>query len=144
MTIFSEKDKPIFSLSEKGTKSILRIKTNGLFCEQILIDDDSNPIIHSPRCDWALRVYRGTHQEKCTFVELKGNDITHACTQILNSIRQLKQIFPKLVLAKKSFVIASGSFPRTDVQNIQNTFSKKTKTILVVRRPSEKQEDFPL
>ena len=144
MTIFSEKDKPIFSLSEKGTKSILRIKTNGLCCEQILIDDDSVPVIFSPRCDWALRVYRGEHQEMCTFVELKGNDITHACTQILNSIEQIKQVFPKLILAKKSFVIVSGSFPRTDVQNIKNTFSKKTKTMLVVRRSSKKPEDFPL
>lgn len=144
MTIFSEKNKPIFSLSEKGTKSTLKIKTNGLFCEQILIDDDSAPVIRPPRCDWALRVYREGHKEKCTFVELKGNDITRACTQILNSIEQIKQIFPKFILAKKSFIIASGNFPRTDVQNIQNTFFKETKTILVVRRPSKKPEDFPL
>lgn len=136
------KDRSTFSLSEK--KSKLLIDANGLKCELISIDTDEGTLIKGPRCDCVLRIYQGNHKGKCTFIELKGSNVEYACKQILNSISQLKEIFLDFILAKKSYIIASGNFPKTDVQNVKDIFSKKTKTLLYVGRPSTKPEKFPL
>jgi len=114
------------------------IKSNGLSCEKLCVDTDEGEYrIIPPRCDWALRIYKGSKSEhvgKCTFIELKGSDLAYACEQILNTIGQFERIFANFKLAKKSFIIASGNIPTTGAQNIQNTFARKTKTVLIVRR----------
>ena len=136
------RDNSIFSFHELG--NTLKIKSNSLSCEQIFVDtDEGKHRIAPPRCDWALRVYKGRGKETCTFIELKGRNILHACEQLLNSISQFEEIFANFRLAKKSFVISSGDFPRTDVQKVKNIFAHRTKTMLMVRR-SGVTENFPL
>ena len=137
-------NKRIFSLREPGTGNYIRIDSCDLSCEQISVDDDKRPVIVPPRCDWALRVTSGEHAGKCTFVELKGSNLRHAMEQILNSIPQVMNLVGSFTLAKKSYIIATGSIPTTESQKLRKRFSKETNTNLIIQRKSTVNERFPV
>ena len=81
------------------------------------------------RCDFLVKDEKNYEH----FVELKGNDVLHACEQLETSIRNLSE--NPTQAAKHSFIVPSRVFPaiRTTVQNLQSRFKLRFNCKLVVK-----------
>lgn len=123
--ISSTKDSKI-KCEEKHRKIIFNnlMKDN---VEKIIVDDCQ--IKSGVRCDYLVK-----HKHNEYFVELKGEDITHAFKQLERSIELLGSKECKL---RKSFIISSRSpLATAQIQNYRIHFKRKLKSELIVKNNS--------
>jgi hypothetical protein len=95
----------------------------------VIIRVDGCAIILGRRCDYLLL----SHDQHEHFIELKGTDVIHACTQLEATIKQLSanvQTQPKT-----SYVVASRVIPfiSTTIQAIKKRFRNQFNCNLIVK-----------
>lgn len=103
-----ETDRPIFALQDRGTGRHATVRVESRKCQKIRVDGCLCDIATS-KCDWCIR---DSTTGECLFVELKGNDCSHAAEQIINTIRWFRQKINPFIPHKYAYIIAKSGIPK--------------------------------
>ena len=125
-----DQDKRVFSLKAPGTNNTIRFNVNSRRCRKLQIDGALEEV--SPyKCDWCLWDY---DKNEYLFVELKGDDFSHAVEQLECTIQWFVDNIYPFSIHKKTYIVMNkhSSIPSfgTIKQVSERIFVKQFKTIL--------------
>jgi len=114
----------IITFSEKRSTLILK-NTNQIIATCVVVDGCE--ITSGVRCDHFMLANDVEH-----YIELKGQDLTHAIDQIISTIKALSINISKQ--AKISYIICTRSpLNSTAIQNLQVQFRKNYNSRLIIK-----------
>ena len=103
-----------FLVLNPGGKSIRKVQVDGC-----VVTDST-----TPRCDVLFEI--GAPLEKALYVELKGNDLKHACMQLSSTVKLFSAVHGDI--PRHCYVVASSVPPvRTGTQVLASKFYRDNK-----------------
>jgi len=126
------KQEPNIVCKERKSKFIVRNKSRRRILK---VQVDMCLEIHGKRCDWLLI---DIYDNYAYFIELKGCELGHAILQLRDSISIIskpKNGFIKQEFSRKHAYAVLSRSPKDSgkIKDIQKTFMKKFKTVLIVK-----------
>lgn len=100
--------RPVLATREEGKRYALKVSNNK---ESVLYQVDGSIITTGEKCDKLIQVKLESKPEKWAqiFVELKGHDVSHALTQLIETVKQ--KIFYHTTNTIKRACVVATSYP---------------------------------